>query len=166
MPRRAISTKLIDNTKARKTQKELSLRAEIEENLQKIPATLKCPKELDGRAKRIWEEVVKFCTHTGHNFLNDLDTNLLRCYCESWERYEIAAKQWRLTCKKQINSKRSDLQKIIDRCLAEMSRAGAEAERYARALNIAPAERERIAILNAKADKARDSNMMGFFNNG
>ncbi len=164
MARRAQAIKITDNSTARKTKSEIAGRKKVEEVLQTIPSSLECPAELKGIARSTWEEIVRLCTCTEYKFLNDLDRDLLKVYCESVERYELASKKWRTTCKKQIEQKDVALQKTIDKCLLEMSRAGDEILKYARALNLTSAERERIAVANGKFEKRKKSAIMGFVN--
>jgi len=164
MPRRAMATAILDNKTARKTKAEIAGRKEVENAMQKIPSTLICPQDLDGKAKQVWADVVRLCQTSDYNFLNDLDADLLRCYCESVERYEIAARTWRKKLKKQILGKNQETQREIDKCILEMSRAGEEMQKYARSLNITSAERERLAVASAKAAKKNSSTIARFMN--
>jgi len=162
--RRAAATPILDNKKARKTKAELKAREAVEKELQKIQSTLICPPDLDGRAKKLWGEIVTLVQSSEYNFLNDLDAGLLRCYCESVERYEVAAYAWRKTLRKKIVGKGLEEQRVIDRCLTEMSRAGEEMGKYARSLNLTSAERGRIAAMQGSIAKKQKSAMTRFMN--
>ena len=164
MAQRPKNLRLLDNKTSRKTKKELDGRKKITEEFQSIPAKLQCPEDMDGIARTTWIDIVKLCSSSDYNFLNDLDRDLLRCYCDSVERYSIARKTWTSTCKKQIAHDKPGHQKIIDKCILEMSRAGDEIWKYARALNITSAERERLAIANGKFMKKQKSSILGFMN--
>lgn len=164
MPRAATPTPLLDNKKVRKTKTELKARKAVEDQLQKIPSTLVCPTDLDGKSKRVWEDVVKLVQTDEFNFLNDLDGPLLRCYCESVERYDVASRAWRKTYKKQIVSDSPDRQRKLDKCIFEMSRASDEMCKFARALNLTSAERGRIAALQGKLATKKTSAIAKFMN--
>jgi P27 family predicted phage terminase small subunit len=163
--RRPMNTELADNKVARKTQKEIKARKEVETVLSSIPATLKCPADLDGKAKLVWDDITTLCKNCEYTFLNNLDAELLKCYCDSVERYSIASSTWKKNLKKLVTHPNKDTQKVIDKCLFEMNRSGDEMCKYARALNLTSSDRERLAVANGKFAKKEKSSMMQFMNN-
>ena len=155
MPRRRQPTELLDNTTARKTAEEMQARKEVEELLAQIPCGLKCPSDVTGYARKEWERIVTLNEISPIKFINEFDTSTLRKLCDSVERYTRAYNTWAKKHKKVVVSSKENIQKSIDRCLYEMSRAGNEEAFYARMLNITPTERQKIAELINKSNKGK-----------
>jgi P27 family predicted phage terminase small subunit len=156
---------LSDNTKVRKTKATLKGQKIVEDDLKAITNTLQCPDNVTGIAAAEWKRIVDLWNTTEYKYLNDLDMATLKCYCDSVERYELARETWiKLNKKIAVNNK--DGQKLIDRCLQEMSKTKAEIESSARALCLTVVDRERLAIANGQFAQKQKSALMRFIEDG
>jgi phage terminase small subunit len=128
-------------------------RAEAEENIESIPALLACPDDIDGVARETWERLVGLNNEMTSPLLNDMDKDLLRCYCFAVQSYKEIEVLYAVTTEPLLRIKAAD----------NMVKRGAEVLKLATGLGITAIERTRFAAVQKPKPKT-DSVIQGFMN--
>ena len=148
--RKPVLISLADNNVAKRTKKEIDLRAELE--VHGCSADLKPPKELSPRAKKEWKRLIRLYRQLNYEILNDLDLHTLAAYCESVAVYKEAESEWQ----------KKPLVGVVDGKIVEnpyiriMDRESQNIARLAEQLMLSAVGRARMGAAAARRNKSLD----------
>ena len=116
-------------------------------------AKLTVPKSLSAEAKKEWKRVVRLYRQLDAEVLNDLDVDMLACYCEAVALYKAASAEMQgapLT----VETSKGDM--VPNPLLKIIDKQSANIKTYGEQLCLTPVGRAKMGLAKAKREVEQD----------
>jgi P27 family predicted phage terminase small subunit len=143
--RKAHSAKTIDNSKHKKSNKEIEDRKEFEEAVSPTQK-VRMPKGLSVIARRKFREIIRLFESAELNLITQLDTSMLMVYCESYAIYTSGQKIWAKAAKEDMDA---DQFIKLEKVLTIMDKQSKKMENLSEHLMLTPSGRARVGAMAA-----------------